>query len=429
MRIGTVLFLLCLSVQLRAQRHAKRVYTITADSVKITNCDSSELIIENHTQGVPGFLFNTGNGRTVFQRGAQQLANGVYLIGADTLYAAPNAWLQGGNSFGTAGVLGTLDNNPLTLYSNDTARMQLASNGHLLIGTTLDNGSNFQLNGNATVSGSLTFPSEPSTPQLQVGTAIFQNYGLSNSWWGDNIYFDGSSFRYLYAGVASMSRITGSTWVVQYAPSGAAGAVAPIQNGLAVLGNGDVQITGPSGVDYQNGRLQVWADSNQLVLQNSGGNATIFSSNPSGQLNIKPSIVGIGINVLIPTAQLHLPAGTDTAGRAPLKFTAGTNLTTPEDGAIEFDGTHFSSTQAGTRRQLDQQAIAGSYSQSGSATTTFTVTIGTTQSSTAYKVNVTPTSSLSAAAFYVTNKTTTSFDVVYLSGLTGTVTFDWAVFP
>ena len=28
------------------------VYTIKADSVKITNCDSAELILENHTQGV-----------------------------------------------------------------------------------------------------------------------------------------------------------------------------------------------------------------------------------------------------------------------------------------------------------------------------------------------------------------------------------------
>jgi hypothetical protein len=33
-----------------------------------------------------------------------------------------------------------------------------------------------------------------------------------------------------------------------------------------------------------------------------------------------------------------LKAGTATAGTAPLKFTAGTNLTTPEAGAAEFDG-------------------------------------------------------------------------------------------
>lgn len=34
-------------------------------------------------------------------------------------------------------------------------------------------------------------------------------------------------------------------------------------------------------------------------------------------------------------------AGTATAGTAPLKFTSGTNLTTPEDGAVEYDGTYL----------------------------------------------------------------------------------------
>lgn len=75
-----------------------------------------------------------------------------------------------------------------------------------------------------------------------------------------------------------------------------------------------------------------------------------------------------------------------------------------------------------------QIPIAGSFSGVGTATTTFTVTIGTTQANTTYKVNATPTDLLAAAVFYITNKTTTTFDVVYLAGLTGTVTFDWAVF-
>lgn len=72
---------------------------------------------------------------------------------------------------------------------------------------------------------------------------------------------------------------------------------------------------------------------------------------------------------------------------------------------------------------------AGSFSGVGTATTTFTVTIGATMANTTYKVNATPTNLLSAAVFYVNNKTTTTFDVVYLAGLTGTVTFDWSVFP
>jgi hypothetical protein len=71
------------------------------------------------------------------------------------------------------------------------------------------------------------------------------------------------------------------------------------------------------------------------------------------------------------------------------------------------------------------EQIAGSFSGAASATTTFTVTIGGTQPDVLYKVAVTPTAALTAAPFYVTNKTTTTFDVTYLVGLTGTATFDW----
>ena len=78
-----ILLILCLfSCHLAMSQY---VYTIKADSVRITNCDSAELIIENHTQGVPGFLFNTGNGRTIFKRALIQLNDSVFLIGTDTL--------------------------------------------------------------------------------------------------------------------------------------------------------------------------------------------------------------------------------------------------------------------------------------------------------------------------------------------------------
>lgn len=77
---------------------------------------------------------------------------------------------------------------------------------------------------------------------------------------------------------------------------------------------------------------------------------------------------------------------------------------------------------------VDNRVISGTYSHSASATTTFTVSIGSTQPNNTYKVNVTPTNALgSTAGFYVTNKTTTTFDVVYPSGLTGTLQFDWSV--
>jgi hypothetical protein len=81
-RICYLLLLLCTAQSISAQY----VYTIKADSVKITNnCDTAELIIENHTQTVPGFLFNKGRGRTEFRKGFYMLNDSLYLLGADTL--------------------------------------------------------------------------------------------------------------------------------------------------------------------------------------------------------------------------------------------------------------------------------------------------------------------------------------------------------
>lgn len=54
-----------------------------------------------------------------------------------------------------------------------------------------------------------------------------------------------------------------------------------------------------------------------------------------------------------PTAKVHIAAGTTAAGTAPIKFTAGTNLTTPEDGAMEFDGSNLYITIAGVRRTIN----------------------------------------------------------------------------
>src|SRR5882757_11235167 len=79
-----ILFLFIL-ISLADALSAQYVYTIKADSVKITNCDSAELIIENHTQGVPGFLYNKGNGRTEFRRALIALNDSLYLFGQDTL--------------------------------------------------------------------------------------------------------------------------------------------------------------------------------------------------------------------------------------------------------------------------------------------------------------------------------------------------------
>lgn len=84
-----------------------------------------------------------------------------------------------------------------------------------------------------------------------------------------------------------------------------------------------------------------------------GSNTTI--TNPwsvwvdAGNIRLDGSMA-IGVTTT-PTARLHLGAGTATASTAPLKFTSGTNLTTAEAGAMEYNGTNLFFTRSGTTRE------------------------------------------------------------------------------
>ena len=70
---------------------------------------------------------------------------------------------------------------------------------------------------------------------------------------------------------------------------------------------------------------------------------------------------------LVPTAKLHIAGGSATANTAPLKFTSGTNLTTAEAGAMEYNGTNLFFSPSTTRYTVD-------LSLTGSATLDFAST-------------------------------------------------------
>lgn len=109
---------------------------------------------------------------------------------------------------------------------------------------------------------------------------------------------------------------------------------------------------------------------NGSVVANSSAISSFATSGWSGSQNdsdlrfettetlgrtVKMTILGngnTGIGIATPTAVLHLKAGTATASTAPLKFTSGTLLTTPESGTIEYNNTpHFTNSDA-TRRNI-----------------------------------------------------------------------------
>ncbi|MFC1645033.1 tail fiber domain-containing protein [Patescibacteria group bacterium] len=91
----------------------------------------------------------------------------------------------------------------------------------------------------------------------------------------------------------------------------------------------------------------------------------------------------VGIGTTSPSAFLNIKAGTATASAAPLKFTSGTNMTTPEEGAVEFDGTNLyftdstptrqtiattSSTQTFTNKTWNGSIIGVTYGGTGTST-------------------------------------------------------------
>lgn len=187
--------------------------------------------------------------------------------------------------------------------------------------------------------------------------------------------------------------------------------------------------TGPAGVEaygndgtkqYRIGLVADPANSRVGISYNHSATSPVFYISSSTGDKLTLSAAGL----------LGLPGYTTANG---LLYTDGSgnvtqSQTMPNGTLATTQAAADNSTKLATTAYVDRIAqISGSFSGAGTATTVFTVTIGSTQANNTYKVQVTPTSALSAALFYVTNKTTTTFDVTYLAGLTGTVTFDWSV--
>jgi hypothetical protein len=84
-----------------------------------------------------------------------------------------------------------------------------------------------------------------------------------------------------------------------------------------------------------------------VVDENSGSPNVYFY--PTNNRFLQPTAMYLNA---VPSAYVHIGAGTATAETAPLKLTAGTNLTTPENGAFEFDGSFLYFTIGGVRKTV-----------------------------------------------------------------------------
>lgn len=119
---------------------------------------------------------------------------------------------------------------------------------------------------------------------------------------------------------------------------------------------------------------------------NATGTATRNSANLFLSTN---GNVGVMIGSATPTAFLHIGAGTASASTAPLKFTSGTNLTTAEAGATEYDGINLFFTPTGTIRKTIPTIVMGRQTaQTAAVASIVTQTVGAADTSYTISANV-----------------------------------------
>lgn len=172
-----------------------------------------------------------------------------------------------------------------------------------------------------------------------------------------------------------------------------------------------------------------------LDTRSTTGNIYFFTTPPSASASLsdyyKMCILqngNTGIGVSNPTAVLHLKGGTAAAGTAPLKFTAGTNLSTPESGVIEYDGsyTYYTNGSAVRRRYTahDSTTIGSVVLTAGTATIS-------TSKVTANSVIILTCQSLgtvtSPKAIAVTSRTAGTSFVITSADATDTSTIAWMI--
>jgi hypothetical protein len=171
--------------------------------------------------------------------------------------------------------------------------------------------------------------------------ALTANSGNGNITSANAIYSSISLF-----GTSGTGTITNANGLISSSPVRDAGNTGTIGTlaGVRIQNQGNSYVTNAYGLYVEN---QTGAVTNNYAIY-SGGGINYFAGN-------------VGIGQTVPTAVLHLKAGSATANTAPLKFTSGTVLSTTEAGAVEYDGSHlyFTVSNGGTRYQLDQQSGAG----------------------------------------------------------------------
>lgn len=193
----------------------------------------------------------------------------------------------------------------------------------------------------------------------QTGTIIGNNLGMSLDTNGFN-----ASSSLSARGASSSVIITGATGTTTFA-AGFVGLItkpgaAPLTRGASFYGAAhtnagggayttaiglalEAQTVGTANVNFYTGAI--------ASVPSAAGSWNWYS--PLTTNNVLAGSLSLRNGVTAPTAYLHLGAGTTAASTAPLKFTAGSNNTTAEVGALEYDGSRLLMTNISARESIN----------------------------------------------------------------------------
>ena len=99
--------------------------------------------------------------------------------------------------------------------------------------TDIDFGNSY-IQPSGAVKNPFTMPVSSSYPQIQVGDLLIQGYGINNSWFGDNIYYNGTNFIRKNAGYGNIFYSSGSEGQFRFSNNGVAGSV--VTDGIGGFG-------------------------------------------------------------------------------------------------------------------------------------------------------------------------------------------------
>lgn len=197
------------------------------------------------------------------------------------------------------------------------------------------------------------------------------------------------------------------------------GAKSIVKNGSTALGAGDI-VAGQAYIIQYNGTNYQLLGS----IFNTAVDVRYLQNGASTTLSALTTFSGSATNRLNLSVPIILGAGAAAVNSAPLKFTSGTNLTTPEAGATEFDGTNlFFSPTTSARLAVAMNAKAATSATTGTMTTTLTnlsaITITPTGACT---FNASGGIAGQKCAFIITTSGTTAFTLTWGTNFKTTTT-------